>query len=71
MTRTLLVTTLPMLLMVAGSQWPIMLTVDTAFRINASGDHPGANALGVIPYLMTAIVVSFCLRYAVRERGAA
>jgi ABC-type spermidine/putrescine transport system permease subunit I len=57
-------------LMVAGSQ-PTMLTVDMAFRINAYGDYPVANALGVISYLMTAIVASFCLRYAVRERGAA
>jgi ABC-type spermidine/putrescine transport system permease subunit I len=57
-------------LMVAGSQ-PTMLTVDMAFRINAYGDYPVANALGVISYLMTAIVAWFYLRYAVRERGAA
>ena len=55
-------------LMVAGSQ-PTMLTVDMAFRINAYGDYPVANALGVISYLMTAIVAWFYLRYAVRERG--
>ena len=57
-------------LMVAGSQ-PTMLTVDMAFRINAYGDYPVANALGVISYLMTAIVAWFYLRYAVRERGVA
>ena len=57
-------------LMVAGSQ-PTMLTVDMAFRINAYGDYPVANALGVISYLMTAVVAWFYLRYAVRERGGA
>jgi putative spermidine/putrescine transport system permease protein len=57
-------------LMVAGSQ-PTMLTVDMAFRINAYGDYPVANALGVISYLMTAIVAWIYLRQAVRERGAA
>ena len=57
-------------LMVAGSQ-PTMLTVDMAFRINAYGDYPVANALGVVSYLMTAIVAWFYLRYAVRERGVA
>jgi len=57
-------------LMVAGSQ-PTMLTVDMAFRINAYGDYPVANALGVISYLMTAIVAWFYLRYTVRERSAA
>ena len=57
-------------LMVAGSQ-PTMLTVDMAFRINAYGDYPVANALGVVSYLMTAIVAWFYLRYAIRERGVA
>jgi len=57
-------------LMVAGSQ-PTMLTVDMAFRINAYGDYPVANALGVVSYLMTAIVAWFYLRYSVRERRAA
>ena len=57
-------------LMVAGSQ-PTMLTVDMAFRINAYGDYPVANALGVVSYLMTAIVAWFYLRYTVRERGVA
>lgn len=54
-------------LMVAGSQ-PTMLTVDISFRINAYGDYPVANALGVISYLMTAITASIYLRYALRER---
>jgi putative spermidine/putrescine transport system permease protein len=54
-------------LMVAGSQ-PTMLTVDMAFRINAYGDYPVANALGVISYLMTAVVAWLYLRQAVRER---
>ncbi len=57
-------------LMVAGSQ-PTMLTVDMAFRINSYGDYPVANALGVISYLMTALVAWFYLRYVVRERGIA
>ena len=57
-------------LMVAGSQ-PTMLTVDMAFRINAYGDYPVANALGVISYLMTAVVAWIYLRQSVRERGAA
>jgi ABC-type spermidine/putrescine transport system permease subunit I len=56
-------------LMVAGSQ-PTMLTVDMAFRINAYGDYPVANALGVISYLMTALVAWFYLRTALRERQA-
>src|SRR3712207_2048848 len=47
------VLSVPML--VAGSQ-PTMLTVDMAFRINAYGDYPTANALGVISYAMTAAV---------------
>jgi len=48
-----------------------MLTVDMAFRINSYGDYPVANALGVISYLMTALVAWFYLRYVVRERGIA
>jgi ABC-type spermidine/putrescine transport system permease subunit I len=55
--------------MVAGSQ-PTMLTVDMAFRINAYGDYPVANALGVISYLMTAITAWIYLRHSVREREA-
>jgi ABC-type spermidine/putrescine transport system permease subunit I len=57
-------------LMLAGSQ-PTMLTVDMAFRINAYGDYPVANALGVISYLMTAVVAWIYLRRAVREGDAA
>src|SRR5437899_8740454 len=49
-------------LMVAGSQ-PTMLTVDISFRINAYGDYPVANALGVISYLMTAVTAWIYLRY--------
>jgi putative spermidine/putrescine transport system permease protein len=54
-------------LMVAGSQ-PTMLTVDMAFRINAYGDYPVANALGVISYLMTAIAAWLYLRHSVSEQ---
>jgi putative spermidine/putrescine transport system permease protein len=53
-------------MMVAGSQ-PTMLTVDIAFRINAYGDYPVANALGVISYLMTAITAWIYLRYSLRQ----
>jgi ABC-type spermidine/putrescine transport system permease subunit I len=52
--------------MVAGSQ-PTMLTVDMAFRINAYGDYPVANALGVISYLMTAVTAWIYLRLSVRQ----
>ena len=57
-------------MMVAGSQ-PTMLTVDMAFRINAYGDYPVANALGVISYLMTAVTAWIYLRHSVREQRAA
>ncbi len=53
-------------MMVAGSQ-PTMLTVDMAFRINAYGDYPTANALGVISYSMTAVVAWIYLRHQVRR----
>jgi putative spermidine/putrescine transport system permease protein len=53
-------------MMVAGSQ-PTMLTVDMAFRINAYGDYPTANALGVISYAMTAVVAWIYLRHQVRR----
>jgi len=56
-------------MMVAGSQ-PTMLTVDMAFRINAYGDYPVANALGVISYLMTAVTAWIYLRHSVREHRA-
>ena len=57
-------------LMVAGSQ-PTMLTVDIAFRINAYGDYPVANALGVVSYLMTAVTAWIYLRYSLRQRREA
>jgi putative spermidine/putrescine transport system permease protein len=57
-------------MMVAGSQ-PTMLTVDIAFRINAYGDYPVANALGVISYLMTAITAWIYLRYSLRQQREA
>jgi putative spermidine/putrescine transport system permease protein len=53
-------------MMVAGTQ-PTMLTVDMSFRINAYGDYPVANALGVISYLMTAVTAWIYLRHTVRE----
>jgi putative spermidine/putrescine transport system permease protein len=56
-------------MMVAGSQ-PTMLTVDMAFRINAYGDYPTANALGVISYAMTAVVAWIYLRHQVRRDPA-
>ena len=55
--------------MVAGSQ-PTMMTVDMAFRINAYGDYPVANALGVISYLMTAVTAWIYLRLSVRQQEA-
>lgn len=55
-------------MMVAGSQ-PTMLTVDMAFRINAYGDYPVANALGVISYLMTAVAAWLYLRHSLRAEG--
>jgi len=57
-------------MMVAGSQ-PTMLTVDMAFRINAYGDYPTANALGVISYAMTAVAAWFYLRHTVRQQREA
>jgi hypothetical protein len=54
-----------------NAQSPTMITANMAFRINAYGDYGVANALGVISYLMTAVVAWFYLRYAVRERGIA
>ncbi len=55
-------------LMVAGSQ-PTMLTVDMAFRINAYGDYGVANALGVISYLITALVAWIYLRHSLRREA--
>lgn len=56
-------------MMVAGSQ-PTMLTVDMAFRINAYGDYPTANALGVISYALTAVAAWIYLRHNLREQKA-
>jgi ABC-type spermidine/putrescine transport system permease subunit I len=53
-------------MMVAGSQ-PTMLTVDMAFRVNAYGDYPVANALGVISYVMTAAAAWLFLRHSVER----
>lgn len=54
-------------MMVAGSQ-PTMMTVDMAFRINAYGDYPTANALGVISYGLTALAAWFYLRHSLKEK---
>jgi putative spermidine/putrescine transport system permease protein len=50
----------------AGS--PTMITIDMAYRINAHGDYPVANALGTISYVMTAAVAWIYLRHGI-ERG--
>jgi ABC-type spermidine/putrescine transport system permease subunit I len=57
-------------MMVAGSQ-PTMLTVDMAFRINAYGDYPTANALGVISYGFTAIAAWIYLRHNLAQHSEA
>ena len=57
-------------MMVAGSQ-PTMLTVDMAFRINAYGDYPTANALGVISYAMTAVAAWIYLRHNLKQQREA
>ncbi|MGL4325047.1 MAG: ABC transporter permease [Beijerinckiaceae bacterium] len=57
-------------MMVAGSQ-PTMLTVDMAFRINAYGDYPTANALGVISYAITAAAAWIYLRHNLRQQREA
>lgn len=56
-------------MMVAGSQ-PTMLTVDMAFRINAYGDYPTANALGVISYALTAVAAWIYLRHNLNQQKA-
>ena len=48
-----------------------MITVDMAFRINAYGDYAVANALGVISYVMTAVVAWFYLRHSRGRRAEA
>jgi hypothetical protein len=41
-----------------------------AYRINQHGDYGVANALGLISYLMTALVAWVYLRETLRERAA-
>ena len=55
-------------LMISGES-PTMMTVDMAFRINFYGDYGVANALGVISYILTALVAWVYLRRGVREVG--
>ena len=50
-----------------NAQSPTMITVDMAWRINAYGDYPVANALGFISYAMTAVIAWIYLRQGVRE----
>lgn len=52
-----------------NAQTPTMLTVDMAWRINAYGDYPVANALGFISYAMTAVIAWLYLRQGIREGG--
>ena len=56
-------------LMLSG-QSPTMMTVQMAYRINQHGDYGVANALGLISYLMTAVVAWVYLRETMRERSA-
>jgi len=56
-------------LMLSG-QSPTMMTVQMAYRINQHGDYGVANALGLISYLMTAVVAWIYLRETMRERAA-
>ncbi len=56
-------------LMLSG-QSPTMMTVQMAYRINQHGDYGVANALGLISYLMTALVAWVYLRETLRERAA-
>lgn len=55
-------------LMLSG-QSPTMMTVQMAYRINQHGDYGVANALGLISYLMTAVVAWVYLRETLRERA--
>lgn len=54
-------------IMISGGS-PTMLTVDMAYRINQQSDYGTANALGLISYLMTAVVSWMYLRQAVKDR---
>lgn len=56
--------TLPLMM---GSDKPVMITVDMAFRITYFGDYGTANALGVISYLLVGGVSLYYLRYIVRQ----
>jgi ABC-type sugar transport system permease subunit len=56
--------TLPLMM---GSDNPVMITVDMAFRITYFGDYGTANALGVISYLLVGGVSLYYLRYIVRQ----
>lgn len=42
--------------MMINAAQPTMITVDMAYRITSLGDYGAANALGVVSYLMTAIL---------------
>lgn len=55
-------------LMLSG-QSPTMMTVQMAYRINQHGDYGVANALGLLSYLMTAVVAWVYLRETLRERA--
>jgi len=41
-----------------------------AFRINAYGDYPTANALGVVSYALTAAAAWIYLRHNLRQQKA-
>ncbi|MBL8702772.1 MAG: ABC transporter permease subunit [Alphaproteobacteria bacterium] len=56
-------------LMLSG-QSPTMMTVQMAYRINQHGDYGTANALGLLSYLMTAVVAWVYLRETLREKAA-
>jgi ABC-type spermidine/putrescine transport system permease subunit I len=53
----------------AGS--PAMITVDMAYRITSLSDYGVANALGIVSYLMTAVVAWLYLRHSMRRREGA
>lgn len=55
-------------LMISG-QSPTMLTVAMAWRINAFGDYPTANALGLLSCLLAGSVAWIYLRHASRDRA--
>lgn len=53
-----------------GTGTPTMMTVDMAFRVSSYGDYHVANALGVISYLICALLSWFYLRHTLKEKGA-